>query len=143
MRVAIGCLLVGSWCSCTPAPPRVHVQLAKAPFTLSSTPTVFTPEEPLRADNYVVTLCLRLASGYAASDEFTILTPEGKHARVTGVARLTTGATVPLTSRSQLDTDPCVDPEAPGPLAAAVRAVELVSTEPVHVTAATWHSTDK
>jgi hypothetical protein len=71
------------------------------------------------------------------------VTPEGKHAHLSGIATLTTGATVPLTGQSQLGTTPCVDPESPGPLAATVRAAALVSTEPVRVTAATWHSTAK
>jgi hypothetical protein len=117
--------------------------LAKVPFTLSSRPTVLTPEEPLRADNDVIALCFDLAAGYSASEGFTVVTPEGKQARLSGTATPTTGVRVPLTSRSQLDAKPCLDPEAPGPLAATVRSVALVSTEPVRVTAATWNSTAK
>jgi len=115
--------------------------LAAKPFTITPKPTVFTPATPLWADNDVVTVCVQLAPGYEAADDFTVRTPEGTKARLYGEITLTRGAILGLKQTSQLDIEPCVDPDVPGPLSGPVRQVSLASTIPVRASGATWHST--
>ena len=127
--------------SCSPAPPRIHVDLAKGPTMLRQTPSVFSADEPLPADNDSVGLCIYPSSGYKLTERWTVLTPQGDEARIVAHAELTDGSFVTLSSPSSTGDNVCVHPRVDGPLAGPVRQVRVVSSTPVIVDRIVWTST--
>jgi hypothetical protein len=133
-------LVVGIVSSCKRAPERVWVELTDAPVELGTTPSVLAPKAPAPTDNDVVGVCIQGESGYELRDDFRLGRIGGKGLTIAAVALLVNGQAVPLTSASGFGPAMlCLHPEVR--LGAPLRAVRLVSSDPIKVDKVTWIST--
>jgi hypothetical protein len=127
--------------ACSPAPPRVHTELAGEAVTLGRTAMTFTAPEPMRADNDSVGVCVTPTNGAVRTEEWTLRLPSGANAKLSAQAELADGRTVALVFASSTGDNLCLHPEPDGPLSSAVRVVRLSSSEEVTVGRVTWFST--
>lgn len=136
LAVALAALAVSA--ACFLVSPEHEVVLAGEPTTLSSVPRFLSTGGPLRADNEVVGVCIEPGPGHHVSARWTVVTPAGREAQVTGTAELVDGTAVRLRSPSSRGSRLCVHPRLGGPLEAPVRSVSVAASTPIVVRRIVW-----